>query len=226
MFKLNGVPLMPDLSGALFWPEARTLIVADLHLEKGSSYASGGQLLPPYDTSEALANLAAAIRRREARCVICLGDSFHDAGAPGRLPASQRALLAHLTRGTDWIWIAGNHDPALPEDFGGSVLDEYRAGPLTFRHIARPRAAPGEISGHFHPMARVRSYGHNVTRPCFVVTGARVILPAFGAFTGGLDVCDPAFAPLLTNDFEVVMVGRSKLFRFPAAQLEGYPLPR
>jgi DNA ligase-associated metallophosphoesterase len=226
VLKLNGAALTPDVSGALFWSEQHTLIVADLHLEKASSYAAGGQLLPPYDTPETLANLASVMRRLVARRVICLGDSFHDSDAPARLPPSQCAFLANLTRGTEWIWIAGNHDPAPPADLGGRVMSELCAGPLTFRHIARPRAAPGEISGHFHPMARVRSYGRNVMRPCFVADAARVILPAFGAFTGGLDVCDPAFPPLFAEDFEVVMVGRGKLHRFPAAKLEGYPLPR
>jgi DNA ligase-associated metallophosphoesterase len=219
-FHFHGATLVPDLSGALMWEETRSLIVADLHFEKGSSFAARGQLLPPYDTAATLGRLLAVIERVKPKRVICLGDSFHDDRAADRLHPDDIALLRGLTAGVEWLWVVGNHDPAPPEVFGGTVVHDFCLGPLTFRHIAAAGAAAGEISGHYHPKAAVATRGKPVTRPCFVGDGRRLILPAFGAFTGGLNVRDPAILALLAPDFEVVMLGQAKLHRFPSHQLK------
>src|SRR5579872_6934062 len=150
---LNGARLVAEPTGALWWADRGTLVVADLHLEKGSSFAKGGVMLPPYDTLATLERLARAIRP-ELRRVICLGDSFHDSDGPLRLAAGDSARLRALTEACEWIWIAGNHDPDLPSGIGGSIVeDELRAGPLVFRHVAAPAHEAGEISGHYHPKA-------------------------------------------------------------------------
>lgn len=219
-FRLTGATLTPDISGALIWEDARTLIVADLHFEKSSSFAAKGQPLPPYDTATTLARLNSAIARIKPVRVICLGDSFHDQHAAHRLHPDDIAVLRALTRDVEWWWVVGNHDPAPPETFGGTTVHDFCLGPLTFRHIAAADAAAGEISGHFHPKASVATRGKPVTRSCFVCDGRRVILPAFGAFTGGLNVRDPAILTLLAPQFEVVMIGQAKLHRFPSHQLK------
>lgn len=187
-----GVTLDADLSGALVWREERLLVVSDLHLEKGSSFAARGVLLPPYDSTATLARLAAAIARHDPRTVIALGDSFHDREAHQRLPEAERDALAALRRGRDWIWIAGNHDPAPPGDLGGTVADSIVVGPLTFRH--EPTGAAGEIAGHLHPKARVAARGRAVERRCFATDGDRAVMPAFGAYAGGLSIRHSAFA--------------------------------
>jgi DNA ligase-associated metallophosphoesterase len=220
MIALNGVALTPDLSGALFWEAARTLVVADLHFEKASSFAVRGQPLPRYDTDVTLRALTAVIDRLTPARVICLGDSFHDSEARTRIEPENADRLRSLTSRTDWIWVAGNHDPAPPEDLGGAVVHDFCLGPLTFRHIAANGARAGEISGHFHPKAAVPTRWRRVVRPCFAVNATRLILPAFGSFTGGLNVWDPAIAPLLAPEFEVVMLGRGKLHRFRGADLD------
>lgn len=189
---IAGVDLVADLAGALVWREERLLVVSDLHLEKGSSFAARGVLLPPYDSAATLARLAAVIARHDPRTVIALGDSFHDGEAHQRLPATERAALRDLQRGRDWIWIAGNHDPALPRDLGGTVADAITLGALTFRH--EPSGESGEIAGHLHPKARVAARGRAVERRCFATDGARAVMPAFGAYTGGLSIRHGAFA--------------------------------
>ncbi len=189
-----GVDMIADLSGALFWEDERLLIVSDLHLEKGSSFATRGVLLPPYDTAATLARLGAAIMRHSPRVVIALGDSFHDRDAHERLSAPDRETLSMLQARRDWIWIAGNHDPALPRQIGGTVCDEVAIGPLVFRH--EPTGARGEIAGHLHPKARVTTRGRSVERRCFASDGERAVMPAFGSYTGGLNIRDVAFAAI------------------------------
>ena len=215
---LNGAELLADVSGALFWPERRVLAVADLHLEKGSGFASRGLLLPPYDTAATLLALSGAIERHDPAIVVCLGDSFHDMEAAGRLGRSDRARLSGLTNERDWIWIAGNHDPAPPASLGGRILGELVLGPLVFRHIAEP-VAVGEVSGHFHPKAGLSWRGRYVGGRCFIGDDRRLILPAFGAYAGGLDVMDPAIRRLFSRRAKVHILGPRRLYSFPAAQL-------
>jgi DNA ligase-associated metallophosphoesterase len=186
------VTFVADVAGALFWKEQRLLIVSDLHLEKGSSYAMRGVLLPPYDTLATLSRLTAVIARHDPRMVIALGDSFHDRDAHERLSTSNREMLAAMQMRRDWIWISGNHDPALPPDLGGTVANEVAIGPIVFRH--EPTGAVGEIAGHLHPKARVPTRGRSMERRCFASDGERAVMPAFGAYTGGLSIRDVAFA--------------------------------
>jgi DNA ligase-associated metallophosphoesterase len=188
------VIFLADLSGALFWQEQRLLVVSDLHLEKGSSFAARGVLLPPYDTVATLGRLAAVIARHDPRMVIALGDSFHDRDAHERLSAPNREALMAMQMRRDWIWISGNHDPALPSDLGGVVASEVAIGPIVFRH--EPTGASGEIAGHLHPKARVPTRGRSIERRCFACDGERAVMPAFGAYTGGLSIRDAAFAKI------------------------------
>jgi DNA ligase-associated metallophosphoesterase len=220
VIRVNGVPLLADLSGALVWPERRLLVVADLHLEKGSAFARRGQLLPPYDTAATLEALAGAVRRHRPERVICVGDSFHDEHAAERLADADGARLRQLTGICDWIWIAGNHDPRPPADWGGRVEAEVTLAPLVFRHEALTNGrAPGEVSGHYHPKARVRLRTGRTSARCFVTDGRRLVLPAFGAYTGGLNVLDPAIAGLFAKDFRVHLLGRQAIHTFPRAGL-------
>jgi DNA ligase-associated metallophosphoesterase len=218
--RVNGVPLAADLSGALVWAERRLLVVADLHLEKGSAYARQGQLLPPYDTAATLEALGAAIERYRPERVICVGDSFHDGDAAGRLSETDGNRLRRLAGSCEWIWIAGNHDPRPPADWGGRVEAEVTLAPLVFRHEALAGVrAPGEISGHYHPKASVRLRTGRASARCFVTDGRRLVLPAFGAFTGGLNVLDPAIARLFARDFRVHLLGRRAIHVYPSAGL-------
>ncbi len=217
--RVNGQSLVPDLSGALWWPARRTLMVADLHLEKGSSFAARGQFLPPYDTAATLARLEAAVARWRPERLIALGDSFHDRAAAQRICTADRARIRALTGCLEWVWIAGNHDPEPPADLGGAVHEELTLDGLVFRHEAEPVRPCGELSGHFHPKASVRVRGRRVSARCFVTDGQRLILPSFGAYTGGLDVLDPAIAGLFPRGFSVHMLGRRKLVAFPATAL-------
>ncbi len=212
---LSGHTLVALLSGALWWPAERALIFSDLHFEKGSSYARRGMLLPPYDTRETLLRMTAEIDRLDPATVVCLGDSFHDAGAWARMHADDAALLHALAHGRRFVWIAGNHDGDLSRDLPGEIVEEWRAAALVFRHRAEA-AGEGEISGHYHPKARVRAGGRTVVRPCFVADGRRLILPAFGAYTGGLEVGDPALRALFPGGFVAYVAGQTRLFRFAA----------
>ena len=208
-------------SGAAFWPAERTLLVADLHFEKGSSFARRGALLPPYDTAATLARLAAALAATDARRVISLGDAFHDGAGPERMAETDRAALAALQRDREWIWIAGNHDAEAVGDVGGLRVAELAIGPLVFRHEPR-RGALGEIAGHLHPAARVRVAAGSVRRHCFAGDGRRLILPAFGAYAGGLDVASRAFAGLFEAERLVVhLIGEGRVHRFPAGSIVG-----
>ncbi|MFC3695149.1 ligase-associated DNA damage response endonuclease PdeM [Chenggangzhangella methanolivorans] len=188
-----GVALVADPSGALYEPRSGALIVADLHLEKGSSFARRGQMLPPYDTATTLGRLARLVERFRPRAVIALGDSFHDRDAAARLRDADRETVAALQRGRDWIWISGNHDPEPPAGLAGETCAEMALGALTLRHEPRVGAAAGELAGHLHPVAKVAVRGRGVRRRCFAGDGARVVLPAFGAYAGGLNVRDRAF---------------------------------
>jgi len=222
--RLDGEALIADLSGALYWPAERTLIVADLHFEKGSSYARRGELLPPYDSRATLATIQEVMRCHPTERVICLGDSFHDGDGPLRLSRDDTDTLKNLAATLDWIWIAGNHDPTPPAQLGGRVLHEHRIRALTFRHQATPGSVHAEISGHFHPRAAIDVRGRRVRGHCFVTDGTRLILPALGAYTGGLDVHDPAIASLMRDPFRVLLAGRSKLYDFPSTRLRGAPI--
>ncbi len=222
-FDLNGAKLLPLASGALYWPVRKMLIVADLHLEKGSAYARTGQLLPPYDSRATLAALEQTMTGLETHSVICLGDSFHDEEAAARLDRTDVDHLSRLMAGRNWIWIAGNHDPAPPAGLGGETMAELVDGPLVFRHEAEDaafnREVVGELSGHFHPKARVATRARRITGRCFVEDGRRAILPSFGAYTGGLDVRDPAIQKFFGRDFRVHLLAAGGVFRFPASAL-------
>jgi DNA ligase-associated metallophosphoesterase len=215
---LAGERLMLDPAGALIWPAAGLLAVSDLHLEKGSSYARQGQLLPPWDTHATLDRLAALLRRYKPRVVIALGDSFHDTGGSRRLPEGEVARLRTMTEAHRFIWIQGNHDPTPPDGIGGEWQDAFANLSLVFRHKATPGAV-GEISGHHHPKATIPARAGSVTRPCFVADGHRVMLPAFGAYTGGLDVRDLAIARLFPRGGRVFLLGRERLFSFALGTL-------
>jgi uncharacterized protein len=208
-----GKALVADASGALYWPAEQTLIVADLHLEKGSSFAARGVMLPPYDTRETLQRLAQVIDRFDPQQVIALGDSLHDSGALERIDATNREMLAILQEDRRWIWITGNHDPAIPPTLGGSVADQMIFGGIRFAHIPSHGQMLPEIAGHLHPAARLSLYGHVIRRPCFVGNNRRLLLPAFGTFAGGLNVLDAAFIPLFGNDgMSVWMLGQEGLY--------------
>ena len=215
---VNGVELLADPAGAAVWPERRTLVVADLHLEKGSAFAARGRPLPPYDTASTLERLDACLARHRPERVICLGDSFHDGDAAGRLAAADAARLREMTAAHEWIWVSGNHDPAPPTDRGGRIEAEVTLGALVLRHAARPGAA-GEVSGHYHPKAAVRVRGRRLAGRCFVGDGRRLVLPAFGAYAGGLSVLDPAIAGLFADGFRVHILGRRGVFGYPRAAL-------
>jgi uncharacterized protein len=216
---LAGVTLLADPAGALYWPEQRLLAVADLHLEKGSAFARRGVLLPPYDTASTLARLARLIERYAPDLVIALGDSFHDGGGPARMSRPDRAALSALQRGRDWIWLTGNHDPDPVEGIGGRFAGSLAIGPLLFRHEPSTRLSDGEIAGHLHPLARVARRGHAVSRRCFAADGGRLIMPAFGAYAGGLNVRDRAIAALFSSlTFTVHMLGERRLYAVTAAK--------
>jgi hypothetical protein len=216
-FDVAGVILVADLSGALFWEDQSLLVVSDLHLEKGSSFARRGVLLPPYDTAATLGRLGAAIARHAPRMVIALGDSFHDRDAHGRLSAADRDAIAALQVRRDWIWISGNHDPALPSDLGGVVASEVAIGPIAFRH--EPTGAAGEIAGHLHPKARLSARGRSMERRCFACDGERAVMPAFGAYTGGLSIRDAAFAKLFqAAGFMAHLLGDARLHSIAASR--------
>jgi DNA ligase-associated metallophosphoesterase len=214
---IAGATLVADLSGVFFWESERLLVVSDLHLEKGSSFAARGVLLPPYDTVATLSRLGAVIARHDPRTVIALGDSFHDRDAHQRLSAPDREAISALQTRRDWIWISGNHDPALPSDLGGVVASEVAIGPIAFRH--EPTGAAGEIAGHLHPKARVTTRGRTMERRCFASDGMRAVMPAFGAYTGGLSIRDAAFARIFqTPGFMAHVLGDNRMHAISASR--------
>lgn len=212
-----GISLVADPDGALYWPDEALLVVADLHLEKGSSLARRGVLLPPYDTAATVARLALLIERHDPRVVVALGDSFHDGGGPARLADGDRSALAALQRGRDWIWIAGNHDPEPALGIGGRFAATLAVGSLTFRHEPSRQPSDGEIAGHLHPLARIARRGRAVSRRCFASDGRRLVMPAFGAYAGGLNVRDRAIAAVFGSlAFTAHMLGDSRLYAIAA----------
>ena len=227
-FTFAGVDFVADPSGMLYCHEHGLAIVADLHLEKGSAFAaSGAALLPPYDTRATLAALTARLRFYRPCAVVCLGDSFHDDDAAGRLSAGDAARLRRLVQAYEWTWVTGNHDPDIPADVGGRVVNTLTLGPLVLRHAAllgpdNPLPV-GEVSGHYHPKARVQLRGRRVSGRCFVTDGQRLILPSFGAYTGGLDVLEPVMASVLRPTFRVFVLGRRRVFAFGSGQLVAPP---
>ncbi|VTO11027.1 ligase-associated DNA damage response endonuclease PdeM [Brevundimonas vancanneytii] len=216
---VNGEPCVLRCSGALWLPTHKTLIASDLHLEKGSAFAARGQMLPPYDSPATLARLEAEIEALDPRTVVLLGDSFHDSKAVSRMDGAQLTRLETLAAGRDWIWLEGNHDldalaSALANPFKrlpGRMVETLALGGLFLIHEPQAEPTPGEVAGHLHPAARVAAYGRGVRRPCFVTDGRRLILPAFGAFTGGLDVRDPAIASLFPVPPLTALLGRDKV---------------
>lgn len=219
LIDLAGAAVRFDPAGVMHWPDEGLVVVADLHLEKGSSGARRGSFVPPYDSRATLIALEEALSRLAPRRVIALGDSFHDGGAEDRLAPADFDRLGAIISAREWIWIAGNHDPEPPSGIGGAVAGEIAIGPLTFRHAPRPGRQTGEVAGHLHPAARVGS-GRVVRRRAFATDGRRAVLPAFGAYAGGLNLLDPAFAGLFERSHLVAwMLGDGRLYPVRAAGL-------
>ena len=203
--------------GALYWPERQALLLADLHLEKASWFALGGQFLPPYDSAATLAAVAAVAERTGARRLFCLGDSFHDPKGCDRLPDAPRELLLRLTANLDWTWIVGNHDPGFGDVCGGRIADEVELGGIILRHEAVVGEPRPEMSGHFHPKLRLHLNGRHVSRRCFVASPAKLILPAFGSLTGGLDAAHPEILRHVGGPAAALVPVADRLLRFPLA---------
>jgi uncharacterized protein len=216
-----GVDFLMTVSGAFFVPKAGTLIVADLHLEKGSSFARRGTFLPPYDSHSTIVALAAAIDLFRPHRVVCLGDSFHDQQGAERLSGDVRCMLTALSGAHDWIWVTGNHDPEPATWLGGRTIEEFRDNGLIFRHQARLGPIVGEVSGHFHPKVSLIVRGQRVSARCFVTDDRRLIVPAFGSYTGGLDISHPDIEALLQPSFTVHLLGRSRIHAVPGSHLAG-----
>jgi DNA ligase-associated metallophosphoesterase len=222
---LAGERLMLDPDGAMLWPAQRVMVVSDLHFEKGSAAARRGSLLPPWDTRATLDRLALLLRRYRPDTVVALGDSFHDLEGADRLHPQDRARLAVMTASCNFVWVMGNHDAAPIGGIGGAYVAEYHAGPLQFRHQAEGTAS-GDITGHFHPKASIATSGATVSRPCFVFDGRRLMMPAIGAYTGGLDVRDPAISGLFPRGGRLFLLGRDRLFSFPFAAHRARPVQK
>ena len=219
---VHGQRLLLDPAGALIWPERRLLAVADLHLEKGSAAAAGGQLVPPLDTHATLERLAALLRRYRPDTLVLLGDSFHDRLGCQRMRPADAARLARLAAGLRTLWVLGNHDPEPPTHLPGIGVAEHAEAGLVFRHVpdSADPATP-EICGHLHPKARIALRGTSITRPCFVADARRVLLPAFGTYTGGLDVTAPPIAGLFPRGGRVMLLGEKTVFGFAFAARRG-----
>jgi DNA ligase-associated metallophosphoesterase len=216
-FSFAGETFEATPGGALSWPSQRALLVADLHLEKASWYARLGQFLPPYDSHATLTALASEVERAGARRLYCLGDSFHDRFGCDRLPQNARDLLTALTSTLDWVWIVGNHDPGFADHCGGRIEDEVEIAGIVFRHEAIRDEPRPEISGHFHPKLRVRLKGRQVSRRCFVTSATKVIMPAFGSLTGGLDAHHPKILGQVGGKAAALVPVSDRLLRFPLA---------
>lgn len=210
-----------DPKGCMFWHEESLLVVSDLHLEKGSSFAATkGLFIPPYDTQTTLENLALRISYWQPKTILSLGDSFHDDDAATRLPNSYKQHLTQLMQGREWIWISGNHDPSPPKDLGGVFCEEIHIGNLNFCHEPLADFKTGEIAGHLHPASKIKQRGKSLKRRCFIGDENRMIMPAFGAFTGGLNVLDDAYGELFLNrDFKSWMLSGERVFELEGRQL-------
>ncbi|MFG1461461.1 ligase-associated DNA damage response endonuclease PdeM [Xanthobacter sp. DSM 24535] len=218
---LAGAQVVLDPLGALVWPARSLLVVADLHLEKASAFARRGQMLPPYDSAQTLALLETLIARWAPDVVIALGDTLHDRWAAERLTEETKARLAALQHGRSFVWIAGNHDPEPCGLLCGEWAREIRIGSLTFRHEPAPMATPGEVAGHLHPVARLVQRGRSIRRRCFATDGARMVLPALGSLTGGLNVRHPAISGLFSSSYEAHMLGAERTYRIAASACSG-----
>jgi DNA ligase-associated metallophosphoesterase len=216
-FSFCSVDLVALPQGALYWPTRRALLVADLHFEKASWFARFGQMLPPYDSIATLTDLTALVAATGAEEVWCLGDSFHDAKGCERLPQQARDMLRTLTGITRWTWITGNHDAGMADHCGGTLVEEVAVDGLVLRHEADPRDPRPELSGHYHPKLRLNLRGRNVARRCFVAGPTKLILPAFGALTGGLDVGHPEIRRAMGGRAEALIPVADRLLRFPIA---------
>lgn len=213
---LADAQLLLDPGGAVLWPAQRLMAVADLHLEKGTAAAAKGSLLPPWDSAATLDRLALLVRRHTPATTVLLGDSFHDRDGAARLRPADRERLSLIGQSTSLVWVRGNHDPQAPADVPGEAVAELAIGALVFRHQAEP-GAQHEVSGHFHPKASIPTRGAVVSRPCFVADAQRLILPALGEYTGGLDVHHAAIARLFPRGGRVFLLGQDRLFSFPFA---------
>lgn len=216
-FSFAGESWLASPLGALYWPSERALLVADLHLEKASWFARLGQLLPPYDSIATLSALAELVDRWAPRTIYCLGDSFHDRFGCDRLPAEAREMLLGLTGSTDWVWIIGNHDPGFADHCGGRLVDDVEVGGILLRHEARCEESRPEISGHYHPKLRVTVRGKRVARRCIVASPDKLILPAFGALTGGLDANHPEILRRVGSGASALVPIGDRMLRFPIA---------
>jgi uncharacterized protein len=216
-FSFAGETFFAIADGALYWPERRALLVADLHLEKASWFARFGQFLPPYDSHATLTALANQVERTGATRLYCLGDSFHDRFGCERLPASARDLLTQLTNRLEWTWIVGNHDPGFADHRGGRLEQEVEIGGIILRHEAVRDDARPEMSGHYHPKLRVNLKGRHVSRRCFVLSPTKLILPAFGSLTGGLDAHHPEIVRAVGAGAQALVPVQGRLLRFPIA---------
>lgn len=217
--RCDGARLIAEPEGALVWPEQSLVVVADLHLEKGSALARRGALLPPYDTCSTLTRLETVLRRWQPRRVISLGDGFHDARASARLAPGDRRKLADLVAAHDWLWITGNHDPMPPSDLGGRCEAAVEIAGIVLRHV--PDRCPGraEVAGHLHPAAGVTVRGRRLRRRCFVGDDRRLLLPAFGSYAGGLDVFEPAIAGLFQDGFRAALLAERSVHTVPHHRL-------
>ncbi|MFL0355782.1 ligase-associated DNA damage response endonuclease PdeM [Erythrobacter sp. GH1-10] len=217
-----GEELVLMKSNALYWPRERALLVADLHLEKGSWYAKHGQMLPPYDSRETLERVADAVKATGARRVITLGDNFHDDAGTHRLDPYAAGMLESLTRALEWVWITGNHDEQMHRAFGATLVEELEINGIALRHEAKRGETRPELSGHYHPKMRLKVRNRHIARPCGVVSrakdrGDRMILPAFGAYTGGMDAGSPEIMEALqpASRIDAVLSAKHKLVSFP-----------
>ena len=211
----TALTLLPE--GALWWPARRLLVLSDLHFEKGSSYAAHGQMLPPYDTAVTLSMVEALVARWQPDICLSLGDSFHDAASEARLGDAAHARIKALTNATDWVWVEGNHDPDPPASLGGRAAKTVTLGALIFRH--EPTGEQGEIAGHLHPVAKVSARGRSVRKKCFACDDTRLIMPALGALTGGLNVLHPAFNALFPSGLTTHAIGRDRLYTLAPKRL-------
>jgi DNA ligase-associated metallophosphoesterase len=217
---VGSLDFVADLSGALYLEADRLLVVSDLHLEKGSSSARRGFLLPPYDTRRTLSLLASVIERLDPSTVVALGDSFHDPDGPGRLDEADAGMLRALQTGRDWIWVQGNHDPGPPRGISGASVQEIALGDVVLRHEPRSGETRPEIAGHLHPAGKVRMRGGSVRRRCFASDGRRCVMPAFGTYAGGLNVLDQAFRQLFAPmDLVAHVLGAERVYRIRAPML-------